>query len=259
MFCFDCLIRLQVFGDRLDGLARNFGQSFASTLSTLISIYESSMGDEGNSLNTMKMEFPTCKLTRDKGDCSSDSVIGDDKKERVLSEEIIDQTNNCKEVEENFQMDSTSHGITLHRQSNQLVHFPTIYSGSGINNNSMVSAAEKSVMEESRSNDLKALELALTMKKLKLKETQLVLNSDLNHLERSKLTMGISKASFRVEKFKNQLEDLRHGELIKSCVDCLIAGLLVMSSSLTYGAYVYSYERISKSTASCTRSNKASI
>lgn len=90
--CFDCLIGLQVFGDRLDDLARNFGQSFASTLSTLGSIYESSMGDEGNSLNTMKMEFPTRKLTREKGDFSSDSVIGDDKKERVLSEEIIDQT-----------------------------------------------------------------------------------------------------------------------------------------------------------------------
>ncbi|CAK8578859.1 unnamed protein product [Lathyrus sativus] len=248
-----------VFGDKLDDLVRNFGQSFACTLSTLGSIYESSMGDEGNSLNTMKMEFSTCKLTRDKGDCSSDSVIGDDKTEGVLSEEIVDQTNNCKEVEENFQMDSISrHGITLHRQSNQLVCLPTISYGSGINNNSMVSAYEKSVMEESRSNDLKALELALTMKKLKLKETQLALNSDLNHLERSKLTMGVSKASFRVEKFKNQLEDLRHGELIQNCIDCLIAGLLVMSSSLTYGAYVYSYERIAESTTSCNHSNKES-
>ncbi|KAL5053391.1 hypothetical protein RYX36_034073, partial [Vicia faba] len=233
-----------VFGDKLDDLARNFGQSFACTLSTLGSIYESSIGDEGNSLNTMKMEFPTGRLTREKGDCSSDSVIADDDKtERVLSEEIKDRTNNCEEVEENFQMDSiTHHDITLHRQPNQLV-----------------SAAEKSVMEESRANDLKALELALTMKKLKLKETQLVLNSDLNHLERSKLTMGMSKASFRVEKFKNQLEDLRHSELIKNCIDCLIAGLLAMSSSLTYGAYVYSYERIAESTASCTRSNKARI
>ncbi|CAI8619018.1 unnamed protein product [Vicia faba] len=232
-----------VFGDKLDDLARNFGQSFACTLSTLGSIYESSIGDEGNSLNTMKMEFPTGRLTREKGDCSSDSVIADDDKtERVLSEEIKDRTNNCEEVEENFQMDSiTHHDITLHRQPNQLV-----------------SAAEKSVMEESRANDLKALELALTMKKLKLKETQLVLNSDLNHLERSKLTMGMSKASFRVEKFKNQLEDLRHSELIKNCIDCLIAGLLAMSSSLTYGAYVYSYERIAESTASCTRSNKES-
>ncbi|CAK8541389.1 unnamed protein product [Lathyrus sativus] len=113
-------------------------------------------------------------------------------------------------------------------------------------------------MEESRSNDLKALELALTMKKLKLKETQLVFNSDLNHLERSKLTTGMSKASFRVKKFKNQLEDLRHGELIQNCIDCLIVGLLVMSSSLTYGAYVYSYEQIVESTTSCNRSNKES-
>jgi hypothetical protein len=205
------------------------------------------------------MKFPTCKLTHDKGDCSSATVIDGGNSEGVLHEKIQDQSNNCKEFEENFHMDSISHGVTLHRQSNQFVCFPPISSGSGINNNSVISVSEKSVMEESRSNDLKTIELALAMKKLKLKETQLVLNSDLNHLERSKLAMGMSKASFKVEKFKNQLEDMRHGELIKNCVDCLIAGLLVMSSSLLYGAYVYSYERIAESTASCTPSNKASI
>jgi hypothetical protein len=198
-------------------------------------------------------------LTHDKGDCSSDSVIDGGNSEGVFHEKIKDQSNNCREVEENFHIDSISHGVTLHRQSNQFVCFPPISSGSGINNNSVISVSEKSVMEESRSNDLKTIELALEMKKLKLKETQLVLNSDLNHLERSKLAMGMSKASFKIEKFKNQLEDTRHGELIKNCVDCLIAGLLVMSSSLLYGAYVYSYERIAESTASCTPSNKASI
>ncbi|KAK2438679.1 protein CPR-5 [Trifolium repens] len=247
-----------VYGDKLDDLARNFEQSFASTFSTLRLIYESSRSNEGNNLNTRKMKFPTCKLTHDKGDCSSATVIDGGNSEGVLHEKIQDQSNNCKEFEENFHMDSISHGVTLHRQSNQFVCFPPISSGSGINNNSVISVSEKSVMEESRSNDLKTIELALAMKKLKLKETQLVLNSDLNHLERSKLAMGMSKASFKVEKFKNQLEDMRHGELIKNCVDCLIAGLLVMSSSLLYGAYVYSYERIAESTASCTPSNKES-
>ncbi|WJX47643.1 hypothetical protein P8452_34309 [Trifolium repens] len=247
-----------VYGDKLDDLARNFEQSFASTFSTLRLIYESSRSNEGNNLNTRKMKFPTCKLTHDKGDSSSATVIDGGNSEGVLHEKIQDQSNNCKEFEENFHMDSISHGVTLHRQSNQFVCFPPISSGSGINNNSVISVSEKSVMEESRSNDLKTIELALAMKKLKLKETQLVLNSDLNHLERSKLAMGMSKASFKVEKFKNQLEDMRHGELIKNCVDCLIAGLLVMSSSLLYGAYVYSYERIAESTASCTPSNKES-
>lgn len=204
------------------------------------------------------MEFPNFKLTLDKGDCSSDSVIEDGNSEGVLHEDIHDQSNNCKEVEENFHLDSVNHNLTLHRKSNQMVSFSPISCGSGINN-SMMSVAEKSVMEKSRLNDLKTLELALAMKKLKLKETQLVLNSDLNHLERSKLAMGMSKASFKVEKFKNQLEDLRHGELIKKCIDSLIAGLLVMSSSLLYGAYVYSYERIAESTASCSPPIKASV
>ncbi|XP_027191181.1 protein CPR-5-like isoform X2 [Cicer arietinum] len=240
-----------VFGDKLDGLTRNFEQSFTSTLSTLRLIYESSTSNEGNHVDTRKMEFPNFKLTLDKGDCSSDSVIEDGNSEGVLHEDIHDQSNNCKEVEENFHLDSVNHDLTLHRKSNQMVSFSPISCGSGINN-SMMSVAEKSVMEKSRLNDLKTLELALAMKKLKLKETQLVLNSDLNHLERSKLAMGMSKASFKVEKFKNQLEDLRHGELIKKCIDSLIAGLLVMSSSLLYGAYVYSYERIAESTASCS-------
>lgn len=206
----------------------------------------------------MKMEVPTFKSALDKGDCTRDSIIEDCNSEAVLHEETQDQSNKCEEVGENFHMDSVSHSIALHRQLNQMVCFPPSSSGSATDN-TMINAVEKSVMVQSRSNDLKTLELALTMKKLKLRETQLALNSDLNQLGRSKLAMGMSKASFEVEKFKNQLENLRHGELNKKCIDCLIAGLLVMCSSLLYGAYVFSYERIAESTASCRPSTKASI
>ena len=71
--------------------------------------------------------------------------------------------------------------------------------------------------------------------------------------------MGISKASFKAEKFKNQVEDTRHSELLKKCIDCLVAGLLIMSVALSYGAYVYSYHRISEATAICTPSTQASV
>ncbi|TKY73911.1 CPR-5 protein [Spatholobus suberectus] len=122
----------------------------------------------------------------------------------------------------------------------------------------MVSIFEKSMVEQCRSNDLKTLELGLKMKELKLKEDELALNLDSNNLNRSKLAMGESKASFKAEKFKTQLEDTVHDELKKKCIDCLITGLLIMSSSLLYGAYVYSYERITEATESCTPSTQES-
>ncbi|KAK8716265.1 hypothetical protein V6N13_043581 [Hibiscus sabdariffa] len=118
----------------------------------------------------------------------------------------------------------------------------------------MLSTIEKSVIEQVHSNDLKTLELSLAMRKLKLKEEQLALNFVSNHLERSKLAMGISKASFKAEKFKNQLEDTRHAELLIMCIDFLVAGLFIMSFLLIYGAYVFSYKRITDATSSCNPS-----
>ncbi|KAE8709439.1 hypothetical protein F3Y22_tig00110331pilonHSYRG00019 [Hibiscus syriacus] len=124
-------------------------------------------------------------------------------------------------------------------------------------NQSTASTIEKSVIEQVRSNDLKTLELSLTMRKLKLKEEQLALNFDSNHLERSKLAMGISNASFNAEKFKTQLEDTRHAELLRMCIDFLVAGLFIMSFLLMYGAYAYSYKRITDATSSCSPSEES--
>lgn len=197
------------------------------------------------------MEIPTSEFPLDNECHSKDVVTEDSHSEAVSHAEIQNQSSSYAEVKENSPIDPCSRDLTVHEQSNQAVCFSPTTSGS-VTNNSMISTFEKSVMEQSRSNDLKAVELGLTMRKLKLKETQVALNYDSNNLERSKLSMGISKASFKAEKFKNQLEDLRHGELNNKCIDCLIAGLLVMSTSLLYGAYVYSYQRIIEATTSCT-------
>lgn len=203
-------------------------------------------------------EIPSSNLTVDKGDCSSDVVKEDGHSGALSHAQIEDQSISCEEVRENFHVDSVSRDLTLHEPSNSLVCFSPTSSGYVINN-PINNTFEKSVVEQCRSNDLKTLELGLTMQKLKLKETQLSLNFDLNNLERSKLAMGVSKASFRAEKFKNQLEDTRHGELNKKCIDCLIAGLIIMSSSLLYAAYVYSYERIAEATESCTPTQASTI
>ncbi|MED6198017.1 hypothetical protein PIB30_062158 [Stylosanthes scabra] len=253
-----------VFGDKLDGLTRNFEESFGSTLSTLRLIYESSTNNEGNKVNDQKMQIPNPKLILDTKDFSRNIVTEDGNSGAASPTELQDQCVNHNETKENVHVDSVSrhmdpvdHGLVLHEQQNQLISFSQSSSGSIIDNPAL-SNFEKSIVEQSRSNDLKAIELGLTMRKLKLKETQLALNLDSNNLERSKLAMGASKVTFKVEKFKNQLEDSKHGELSKKCIDCLIAGLLLMSSSLLYGAYVYSYERIVEVTESCSMSTEDS-
>ncbi|KEH35577.1 CPR5, putative [Medicago truncatula] len=247
-----------VFGDKLDGLTRNFEQSFDSTLSTLRLIYESPASNEGNKLNNMRLEIPSSKFIR--GDCSRDIAIEEDQP-GLLSHahaEIVDQSNRREEVGDNFHMESVTRDVALHGQSNQMVCFAPPSSGALVNN-PVISTFEKSIMEQCRSNDLKTVELGLTMKKMKLKETELALRYDLNDLQRSKLAVDISKTSFKAEKFKTQLEDTRYGELNKKCIDCLIAGLFIMSSSLFYGAYVYNFERINEAAESCTPEEHADV
>lgn len=117
---------------------------------------------------------------------------------------------------------------------------------------SMLSTIEKSVMEQTRSNDLKTFEISLIMKKMQLKERELELHSNANILERWKLSMGISKASFKAEKFKTQLQDSGQVELLKKCLDFLVGGIIIMLSSLAYGTYVYSHRRIVEATKACS-------
>lgn len=241
-------IRRQVYGDKLDGLTRNFEQSFDSTLSTLQLIYGSSESNEGNKFNNRKMEIPCSKLNKE--DCSHDIVIEDRQPDSPSHAEIQDQSISHEEVRDNFHIDSIPLDLALHRQSNQMVCFSSTPSGSLINSPA-VGIYEKSIVEQRRSNDLKTIELGIEVKKLNLKEKRLALSYNSNDLKRSKLAMEVTKTSFKAEKFKTQLEDTRYGELNKKCIDCLITGLLIMSSSLFYGAYVYNSERISEAAETC--------
>lgn len=180
-------------------------------------------------------------------ECPSDPVL-----EAASSHE---QPTIHEEIAENTTIDLSNNSLTVHdRQIMQNMAFITpSRSSSGYNSQSVLSTLEKSVIEQVRSNDLKAFEMGLTMKKLQLKERQLDLSSHANFLERSKLAFGFSKASFKVEKFKTQLGDVRHAELLRKCIDCLVVGLFVMLGCAGYGVFVYSHKRISEATASCSR------
>ena len=249
---------LQVFGVNFDCFMRNFEKSFGSTLRTLRLINESHVKSGGHHFNNLNEEGPTLAVTLDKGECTNNSSVEDFQSDAALQNFATqDLLNTVEEVRENMLTGSITQELALHGQTNQVACvFPRI-SDSAIEQ-SMHGSIQKSLIEQARSNDLKTLELGLTMKRLKLKETQLALNYDSNHLERSKLAMGVSKASFKAEKFKSQLEETRHSELLRKCIDCLVAGLLIMSASLLYGTYVFSYKRITEATESCTLSPKAS-
>ncbi|KAJ6419538.1 hypothetical protein OIU84_029607 [Salix udensis] len=242
-----------VFGDKFDFFARNFQKSFGSTLSTLRLINESSINKRPPALIHQSLEISAPDRTPNKSvDCTSSTCIKDyDSETDFPTSSTGDQTHILEEVEENISMGCLGQELALHGQTNQLACAPSSYPV--IN---MFSTIERSVVEQARSNDLKEIEIGLAVKKLKLEEDLLNLTSESNYLERSKLVMGMSKASFKVGKFKTQLEDTRHAELHRKCLDCLVAGLFIMSASLSYSTYVYSYKRIKEATASCSLSHK---
>ncbi|XP_044478302.1 protein CPR-5-like [Mangifera indica] len=244
-----------VFGRNFDYFARNFEKSFGSTLRTLRLINESSttegylLKDHHVSNSYVPYNEEGCSSNSELHDCHSETDLP-----TIATRDILTTT------EGETEQTSASliyKELVLHDQNNQLVCASSGSVASAINNN-VLSTTEKSVVEQVRSNDLKALELGLAMKRLKLKEAQFALNYDSNHLERSKLAMGISKASFKAEKFKTQLEDMRFGEFLQKCIDCLVAGIVLMSASLSYAAYVFSYKKISEATAACLPLQKES-
>uniref|UniRef100_A0A2N9EUE6 Uncharacterized protein n=1 Tax=Fagus sylvatica TaxID=28930 RepID=A0A2N9EUE6_FAGSY len=218
-------------------------------------INESHVKKGGHHCNNLNVEGSTSAVTLDKGGCTSNSGIEDFQSKAILQKNLThDRLNDIEEVRENILTDSNTLELALIGQTNQVTGLFPSTSGSAIEQ-----SIQKSLIEQTRSNNLKTLELGLTMRKLELKETQLGLNFESNYLETLKLTLNKSKASFKAEKFQTQLEDTRNAELLRKCIDCLVAGLFIMSTCVLYGAYVFSYQRITEATESCTPSPKARV
>lgn len=252
----------QVFGHKFDSFVKNFEKSFRSTLMTLRLINESSQSDREHQrhLNRESNYFSdmTAQVSRNDEHClTCTSGV------RSCQPEAVGPTISSEEhfgilgeTEQNTRSGLLNRELALNDgEINQQL---ACVSSSSVNQ-SMFSTFERSVIERTRSNDLKTFEIGLIMKKLQMKEKQLNLHSDLNFLERCKLSMGIKRASFKAEKFKTELEETRHAELLKKCTDCLVAGLLIMLASIGYGTYVYSHSRITEATASCMPSKVRTI
>ncbi|KVI08528.1 protein CPR-5 [Cynara cardunculus var. scolymus] len=231
-----------VFGDKFDCFVSNFERSFQSTLMTLRVISESSRNKEERPYHNGEGSS-TC------GSGGNDFNFDTEGNRSTCQ----DQTTIVGEDEEIVHRDPVSRELAVLDDSRYVQQLACIapnqlHSGG---NQSMLSTLERSVSEQTRSNDLKAFEISLIMKKMKLKEAQIAVDCDSNYLERFKLSMGISKANFRAEKFKTELEDSRHAQLLKKCVDCLVAGLLIMLACLAYGTYIHSHQRLIEATESC--------
>lgn len=246
-----------IYGDRFECFLLNFDKSFGSTLRTLRLISEASAAagyqNESSQIPTVGQRNRTVSeqsiAERDNISCglfpSSESC------EVVRGErESLDDA--VEKVEDILPLATVNNQIVLHGQMNQeLASASHRFSGSGVGQ-SILSTFQKSVVEQTRSNDLKAFEISLISRKLQLKESQLALSSYANMLEKIKISMGISKASFKTEKLKNQMLDARHAEFLRKCIDLLVAGLIIMSACLGYGTYIYSYQRITEATSSCS-------
>ncbi|XP_065874374.1 protein CPR-5 [Euphorbia lathyris] len=241
-----------VFGNKFEFFAKNFEKSFESTLRTLTLINEASLKEEAHGVSHLNAQDSVSKMDVKNGTGYAGSSNIEDCHSELETKLASIMVQNQKYLDEEVE-DGPPHlnqELALYGRMNQQQSCSSSYLvGSAAK---QLSTIQKSVMEQTRGNDLKMVEIGLTMKKLKLKEAQLALTFDSNDLERSKLAMGVSKASFRAEKFKTQLEDTRHTELLRKCIDCLVAGLFIMSASILYGAYVFSYQRITDATTSCS-------
>ncbi|KAJ0703921.1 hypothetical protein HanPI659440_Chr14g0556861 [Helianthus annuus] len=233
----------KVFGDKFDSFVSNFERSFQSTLMTLRVINESSGDRERSYLHgeSSSNDFHfNMKENTSTSNFQEQVTVGSDEENNVHRYPIYNEL---------AVVDDSISG----QNSQQLACVPPnrLHSGVSYSQSSALTTFERSVSEQARSNDLKALEISLSLKKMRLKEAQLAVDCDSNVLERFKLSMGISKANFRAEKFKTELQDSRHAQLLKRCVDCLVAGLLIMVACLAYGTYVHSYQRLVEANESC--------
>ncbi|XP_074308664.1 protein CPR-5 [Silene latifolia] len=241
-----------VFGEKFDAFAINFEKSFGSTLNT-IRLVRSEINNGGNLggnsyvSNCLPDKIPP-SISSITGECSlRNNDITEGCRESVDHGEASQY---CKRDENRDHVASQCGNQELPMQG--IVSLQLACSDPrSLSNHSMLTTIKKSVSEQTRANDLKSVEISLMMKKMQMKEVQLALDSDSNFLEKCKLSLGISRTSFKVEKFKTQVEETKHGELLKELADFLVTGLIIMSFCLCCGVYTFSLDNLRELTKSC--------
>ncbi|XP_052141403.1 protein CPR-5-like [Oryza glaberrima] len=223
-----------IYGDRFDNFTKNFEKSFGSTLRTLHLINETPVYEQDNS-----------RFSHEDGTSAAEiKLSGADSKRPV------------HDIQESTSLSSMDNQIILHAGTDQqLVKLPHNKASPEFDRH-ILNVFERSLNEQTRSNELKELEIGLNMRKLQLKQSQIALSSYSHMLEKIKISMGFQKASFREEKFRTQMEDTRHAELLRRLIDLLLTAVVFMSVCFGYGTYIYSYKRITAVTAACAAASR---
>ncbi|KAL3613444.1 hypothetical protein CASFOL_042707 [Castilleja foliolosa] len=249
-----------IFGDKFDNFVTNFEKSFRSTLMTLRLISGSSQNVDQHVQRTgifrrcpcsvPNIISSSCDEVRNPS-CLSGPTENDSNPSPDRTQDFASPSNQSQTSPQMEAITMTNHSrnqvlaLCDKRDEHQLVHLSNSTSD-------QLSLIQRSVNEQTRSNNLKEIEIGLTMRRLQVEQEKLELNSTSNLLKRFKLSMGITKASFKANKFKTQLQESREVELLTKCMDFLVAGLVVMLFSLGYGMYVYSHRRIIEATDACS-------
>ncbi|KAF3510206.1 hypothetical protein F2Q69_00004777 [Brassica cretica] len=228
-----------VYGDKLGSFATNFEKSFNSTLKILKLINESTpphLLDNNNNV-------ASCDIDRSTIDGCSDSE---------LSAKETSSTTSAYEAIQGGTRTTTSsmNEIVLHEETRQLSTVSRTSSAMPL------TTFEKALEEQARANDLKSMEIGLTMRKLRLKETELALSYESNNLGKSKLEMNVSRAAFRAEKFKTEQEDSKKADMVHKIMDWLVLSVFTVLASMLYGAYVFSHQRITEAASICEPSEE---
>ncbi|XP_074590456.1 protein CPR-5-like [Curcuma longa] len=252
-----------IYGQKFDYFIRNFDKSFSSSLKTLGLINNMSVNRKENVVAPGLCSYDSHEMTPDSTNSELIRTIKDPVKNALSSnfcslsyEPTPDMTNAelIRAIEgpkEHAPFKSSDNQLIIHQHTNQRLANIHSSTHSTAFSQSILSTMERSVIEQARSNDLKAVEIELVMKKLQFKQSQLIISSDANLLEKIKISLGISKSSFKEEKLRNQMQETRHAQLLQQCMDLLVAGLIVMCILLTYGAFIFSYQRVAEVTSAC--------
>ncbi|CAO1940717.1 unnamed protein product [Urochloa humidicola] len=225
-----------IYGDKLDNFMKNFEKSFSSTLTTLQLVNEMPVYEQS--------PIPQCSSKHE------DSVAAS-----MLS--TGGSQNTPQEIRPDI-LNSVESRLVLYAGGNHQLSRRTRGISSPEADQRILNAFERSLKEQTRSNELKEFEIGLSMRKLQLKQSQLELNSYSHMLEKMKLSLGFQKASFRGEKFKTQMQDTRHAEILRTLIDFLLSAVIIMSVCFGYGTYIYSYQRITDITAACSATSRGS-
>ncbi|TVU36029.1 hypothetical protein EJB05_17939, partial [Eragrostis curvula] len=223
-----------IYGDKLDSFIRNFEKSFSSTLTTLhlvneMPVYEQSPVSQSSSKHLEHVS------------ASKSSTDG--------------PQNPTQEISQNLHSSVESRLVLYAGGNQQLTHRRRSSPGG---DQRILNAFERSLKEQARSNELKEFEIGLNMRKLQLKQSQLELSSYSHMLQKVKLSFGFEKAAFQGEKFKTQMQDTRHAQILRTLIDFLVSAVIIMSACFGYGTYIYSYQRITDVTAACSVASKGS-